>query len=137
MLTESRVKNIKLEFSKFTLVGGVNFVFTFILFYLCVRIFEINYLISLILVSLLGMVLTYYLNHSWVFKPEDKFAFKTRFWKYLFSGFLSIGLNVLALHYAVTKTGFDPFYVQIALIPLIVVFNFSTAKFWSLRRKSG
>ncbi|WP_137808356.1 GtrA family protein [Pseudomonas sp. G(2018)] len=130
------VKNLRLEFSKFTLVGGVNFVFTFILFYLCVRILKINYLVAIVLVSLLGMVLTYCLNHSWVFKPEDKLDFKSRFLKYLFSGFLSIGLNVLALHYVVSKTGFDPFYVQIALIPLIVVFNFSTAKFWSLRRKT-
>jgi putative flippase GtrA len=90
--------------------------------------------VSLVFVSLLGMALTYYLNHSWVFKPEDKVEFKARFLKYLISGFVSIGLNVIALHYAVSKTGFDPFYVQIALIPLIVVFNFSTAKFWSLRR---
>lgn len=130
------MKNLRLEFSKFTLVGWVNFVFTFILFYLCVRILKINYLVALVLVSLLGMVLTYCLNHSWVFQPEDKLDFKSRFLKYLFSGFLSIGLNVLALHYVVSKTGFDPFYVQIALIPLIVIFNFSTAKFWSLRRKT-
>jgi putative flippase GtrA len=130
------VKLLKLEFSKFTLVGGVNFVFTFVLFYLSVRVWKINYLISLILVSLIGMVLTYSLNYLWVFKPRDKFDFKVRFFKYIFSGFLSIGLNVLALHFLVSKTGFDPFYVQIALIPFIVVFNFSTAKFWSLRQRS-
>ncbi len=130
------VKLLKLEFSKFTLVGGVNFVFTFVLFYLSVRVWKINYLISLILVSLIGMVLTYSLNYLWVFKPRDKFDFKMRFFKYVFSGFLSIGLNVLALHFLVSKTGFDPFYVQIALIPFIVVFNFSTAKFWSLRQRS-
>lgn len=130
------MKLLKLEFSKFTLVGGVNFVFTFVLFYLSVRVWKINYLISLILVSLIGMVLTYSLNYLWVFKPRDKFDFKVRFFKYVFSGFLSIGLNVLALHFLVSKTGFDPFYVQIALIPFIVVFNFSTAKFWSLRQRS-
>lgn len=130
------MKLLKLEFSKFTLVGGVNFVFTFVLFYLSVRVWRINYLISLILVSLIGMVLTYSLNYLWVFKPRDKFDFKMRFFKYVFSGFLSIGLNVLALHFLVSKTGFDPFYVQIALIPFIVVFNFSTAKFWSLRQRS-
>lgn len=130
------VKLLNLEFSKFTLVGGVNFVFTFALFYLCVRILNINPLVSLVVVSLLGMVLTYYLNHSWVFKPGDKFDFKARFFKYLFSGFLSIGLNVLALHIIVSETGFDPFYVQIVLVPFIVVFNFSTAKFWSLSQKN-
>ena len=131
------VKMLTFEFSKFTLVGGVNFVFTFILFYACLRVFDLNYIFSLVVVSVLGMVLTYYLNHSWVFKPEENVSFKSRFAKYLLSGFLSIGLNVLALHTLVSKTGFDPFYIQIALIPFIVAFNFSTAKFWSLRRNNS
>ena len=43
---------------------------------------------------------------------------------------------LLALGYIVEHTDFDPFYVQLALIPFIVVFNFSTAKYWSLRPSS-
>ena len=49
---------------------------------------------------------------------------------------LGIALNMLLLSYIVEHTGFDPFYVQMALIPLIVIFNFFTAKYWSLRRAS-
>lgn len=122
-----------MEFSKFTLVGGVNFVFTLVLFYLFVEVARINYLVALAVVSLVGMILTYTLNHVWVFKPEEKLAFRSRLYKYILAGFLSIALNLAALNYIVERTGFDPFYVQLALIPLIVVFNFSTAKFWSLR----
>ena len=127
---------LKVEFSKFTLVGAVNFIFTLILFYLFVKVVQINYLIALVVVSLLGMVLTYTLNFIWVFKPDQKLAFRGRLLKYVLAGFLSIALNVLVLDFIVSRTDFDPFYVQTALIPLIVIFNFATAKFWSLRRRS-
>jgi len=40
----------------------------------------------------------------------------------------------LALSFIVESGSYDPFYVQVALIPFIVIFNFSTAKFWSLRQ---
>lgn len=126
---------LKIEFSKFTVVGAINFVFTFILFFWLVKIIDFNYLLALIVVSLLGMILTYSLNHVWVFKPEEKLAFRGRLVKYILAGALSIALNVAVLKYLVECTGFDPFYVQMALIPFIVVFNFSTAKFWSLRQK--
>ena len=43
-------------------------------------------------------------------------------------------LNMLALNFVVEWGNYDPFYVQMALIPFIVAFNFSTAKYWSLRR---
>lgn len=127
---------LKIEFSKFTVVGAVNFVLTFMMFYLLVKVIQLNYLIALMTVSLLGMIFTYSLNHAWVFKPEQKLAFRGRLFKYVAAGFLSILLNMLALSYIVERTSFDPFYLQMTLIPFIVVFNFSTAKYWSLRQVS-
>lgn len=127
------MNRLKIEFSKFTIVGAINFLFTFVLFFLLVKILQTNYSISLVVVSLLGMFITYYLNYVWVFKPEQKLAFKGRLLKYIFAGILSISLNTMVLAYIVESTGYDPFYVQFALIPFIVVFNFSTAKFWSLK----
>jgi putative flippase GtrA len=124
---------LKIEFSKFTVVGAVNFVFTLILFYVLVKIIQLNYLISLVVVSLLGMVITYSLNHVWVFKPEKNLKLRGRLFKYVVAGMLSIAFNLIALKFIVEHTNFDPFYVQMALIPFIVIFNFSTAKFWSLR----
>lgn len=128
--------NLKIEISKFTVVGAVNFVFTFVMFYLLVKVIQLNYLVALMAVSLLGMILTYSLNYTWVFKPEQKLAFRGRLLKYILAGFVSILLNMLVLSSIVEHTSFDPFYVQFALIPFIVIFNFSTAKFWSLRRSN-
>ena len=122
----------KIEATKFTIVGAVNFVFTFIVFTVMLKVLDVDYLLSLVTAWIVGMIFSYVLNFCWVFKPEQKIQFRARFVRYTLASVLSIALNILALHYIVERTGFDPFYIQMALIPFIVVFNFSTAKYWSL-----
>ncbi len=124
----------RFEAIRFLLVGGANFVLTFIVFFLLFKILHVNYLIALSASWAVGMLFSYALNFTWVFKPEEQLQFKARLAKYFVANFGSLLLNLLTLHWLVGMTGYDPFWVQCALIPLIVVFNFSTAKFWSLRK---
>ncbi|PPK74175.1 GtrA-like protein [Methylobacter tundripaludum] len=123
----------KIEAAKFTLVGAANFALTFILFTLMLKVLGVNYVLSLGATWVVGMLFSYVLNFAWVFKPEQKIQFRTRFVRFFLASVLSIALNILALSYIVERTDFDPFYVQMALMPFVVIFNFSTAKLWSLR----
>ena len=127
---------LKAEATKFTLVGAANFILTFVIFTVMLKVLWINYMLSIVAAWFAGLIFSYVLNFSWVFKPEEQLQFKARFIKFILASTLSIALNVLVLGYIVEHTNFDPFYVQIVLIPFIVVFNFSTAKYWSLRPKS-
>ena len=127
---------LKIEVTKFTLVGAANFVLTFIVFTAMLKVLSVNYLLSLGAAWVVGMLFSYILNFAWVFKPEQKLQFKDRFLRFVLASVFSIALNMLALSYIVEHTGFDPFYVQMLLIPLIVIFNYSTAKYWSLRPAS-
>lgn len=127
---------LKIEVTKFTLVGAANFVLTFIVFTAMLKVLSVNYLLSLGAAWIVGMLFSYVLNFAWVFKPEQKIQFKDRFLRFVLASVFSIALNMLALSYIVEHTGFDPFYVQMLLIPLIVIFNYSTAKYWSLRPAS-
>ncbi|MDO8448282.1 MAG: GtrA family protein [Rhodoferax sp.] len=124
---------LKIQATKFTLVGAANFVLTFIVFTATLKVFEVNYLLSLAAAWMVGMLFSYVLNFVWVFKPEQKIQFNARFIRFFFASVLSIGVNMVFLRYIVEHTSFDPFYVQFALIPFIVVFNFLTVKYWSLR----
>lgn len=124
---------LKTEVTKFTIVGAINFAFTLIVFTVMLKVFAINYLLSLVAAWVVGMIFSYILNFTWVFKPEQKIQFKARFVRYFMASVLSIVLNMFVLNYIVENTKYDPFYVQFALIPIIVVFNFTTAKFWSLK----
>ena len=129
------IKKIEKEFYKFTVVGLLNFLFTLFSFFVLVEIIKINYLIALAVVSFFGMFLTYTLNYIWVFKLEEKIKFKGRLMRYIFAGFVSVGLNGAILKSLVDWTQFDPFWLQMALIPVVVIFNFSTAKYWTLREE--
>lgn len=124
------------EATKFIIVGAVNFVLTFVVFFVLFKILHINYLIALSGSWATGMLFSYVLNFTWVFKPEERLQFKARLAKYFLANLVSLLLNLLTLRWLVGLTGYDPFWVQCGLMPLIVVFNFSTAKFWSLRAGS-
>jgi putative flippase GtrA len=126
--------NVKIEAAKFVLVGAANFLLTLTVFTTMLKIFLLNYLISLGAAWIFGMVFSYVLNFVWVFQSEQKIEFKARFFRFLLASVCSIGLNMLALSYVVDKFDYDPIYVQTLLMPLIVAINFSTAKFWSLRQ---
>ncbi len=125
---------LRIEATKFTVVGAANFVLTLVVFTGMLKLLHVNYLISLLTAWFIGMLFSYVLNFSWVFKPERQLEFKSRFIRFLVAGVISIGLNMLALGSLVEHTGGDPFYLQFALVPLIVCFNFLTAKYWALRR---
>lgn len=127
---------LKIEITKFTVVGAVNFVLTCVVFTVMLKVMSVNYLLSLCAAWIVGLLFSYALNFSWVFRPEEKIQFKARFLKYFLASVISIALNVLILAFIVQGTGLDPYWVQFALIPLIVVFNFSTAKYWALRPSS-
>ncbi len=108
--------------------------FTFVVFTLALKVLITGYVAALILSWTTGNILTYALNFLWVFRPEARLTFRGRFLKYMAAGALSVSLNLLALTALVELGRFDPFWSQVALIPFIIVFNFSSAKFWSLRK---
>ena len=126
--------NQRTEISRFLVVGGLNFVFTFMVFTLALKTLAIGYVAALLLAWLAGNILTYTLNFIWVFQPEAQLHFRGRFVKYLSAGALSLGLNLLALSALVELGKFDPFWSQVWIMPFTILFNFTAAKFWSLRK---
>jgi putative flippase GtrA len=127
---------LKIEVTKFTLVGAANFILTFVVFTALLKVLQVNYLLSLVAAWAVGVIFSYIWNFVWVFKPEQNIQFNARLLRFFLASVLSMASNALVLSYIVEHTDFDPFYIQIALIPFIVILNFSTAKFWSLRRSS-
>lgn len=123
-----------MEIVKFLVVGGINFIFTLALLYICISTLEVNPLVSIAVVSIAGLILTYYLNSKWVFLPGQKIDFQKNLPRYLAANAVSIVLNMFLLHILLLKTSLSVFFAQFFLVPFIVVFNFVTAKFWSLRR---
>lgn len=125
--------DIRTEFTRFFVVGAANFLLTFVIFTGMMKGVGAHYAVALVTAWLVGVVFSYVLNFLWVFRPEDALQFRARFFRFAFANLISVGLNVILLSIAVEALHFDAFLSQLALIPLIVVMNFSSAKFWSMR----
>lgn len=128
------MSQLKIAVTKFTFVGLANFVLTFIIFTVMLKVIRLDYLISLGSAWIVGVIFSYVLNFLWIFKPEQRLALNGRFVKFLSAGLLSVILNMVALRHLVESTKIDPFYVQMALMPFIVILNFISTKYWSLRK---
>lgn len=122
------------EFIKYFLVGFLNAIFTAIIFFVTLRYLKIEYHLAFFITWILGILLTYVLNFLWVFKPEAKLRYQERFVKYFIAHFMSFVLNLALLHIITEYGSCDPFYVQIVLIPFIVIINFLLSKYWALNR---
>jgi len=64
-------------------------------------------------------------------KPQ--YNFMKRFPKYFTVYLISYVVNIGLLKYFVSSFDFDPFYIQFAIIPLVMGINFFGFKYWSLK----
>ena len=133
MRSENHMVFHGLQAGRFLIVGAANFIVTLAVFYGLLKFLGANYLFALVCAWSVGILFSYVVNFRWVFRPEERIRFNLRFVQYVAAGAISVLLNMVALHFVVTSTRYDPFLVQCALIPMVVVFNYATAKFWSLR----
>ena len=121
---------LKVQFFKYAIVGFINLVLSLLLFLLLLKVFGIEYLVAFTVTWLFGILLTYVINFIWVFKPEDKIEFRIRLPKFLLVYIASYIVNLLILHLIVENFGYDPFWVQFFILPLVVLINFFGFKYW-------
>ncbi|MGD2088274.1 MAG: GtrA family protein [Candidatus Aminicenantes bacterium] len=121
-----------LHFVKYSFVGILNAILTFLLYFILLKIFHLHYLVSLSVSWLLGVLLTYVINFLWVFKPEQKLVFKSRLLKYFVVYVSSYLLNIFLLKTLTELTGGDPLLVQLFILPVVVAVNFAGIKYWCM-----
>ncbi len=126
-------KNFIFQFIKYFIVGCFNFVFTYLIYFLLIKI-NVNYLISFSISWISGVILTYIINFIWIFKPKKRIDFKLRFLKYFIIYITSFLLNLFLLNFLVEAIKFNPLFVQLFIIPIIVVINFLGIKYLSLNK---
>lgn len=124
-----------IHFFKYVVVGSINFVYTTMLLWFLTELYGVHHQIALVLCWTSGTILTYIINFLWVFKPAEKLDFKHRFLKYLFVYLATYGMNAIILEILVQSFPVRPFYLQLTLIPLIIVMNFCGIKYWVMRKE--
>ncbi len=134
--TSPERRGLAVEIPRYLAVGALNAAFTFVIFVASLYVFRLHYLVALTVATGAGMILTYWLNFVWVFRPELRLRFEDRFVKYLVTNIATLGVNLVALSLVVEHTGLSPLYAQAVIMGAIVAVNFAAAKWWSLRPNS-
>ncbi len=122
-----------LQFIKYGIVGGVNFILSLMLFLILLKVLQIRYMIALTITWLFGILLTYVINFLWVFKPKERLEFKVQFPKYFIVYISSYLVNITILDFIVKKYSIDPFIAQFGILPIVICINFLGFKYWSLK----
>jgi putative flippase GtrA len=134
MLLIKYLSNIRsFEFIKYLFVGGANFIFSIVLFFLFLKVLLVDYMVSFVITWLFGIFLTYIINFLWVFKPEEKLEFKKRLPKYFMVYVISFIVNIIILRFLVKTYDVDPFWIQFFILPIVVLINFFGFKLWALK----
>ena len=115
-----------LEYIKFNLIGTANFIISQILYLTLYLIFNINYIVSYTITSILSITASYYLNSKYTFK-EEKYSLK----KYLLS--LLVYVFEYALNLGVILLLVNMFNLSEVISPIIAPI-FSTIPIFFLMR---
>ena len=133
ILKNSMSRKTILQLVAYVLVGFSNTILTVFLYWLFLEVFEWHYILSFTLSWLIGVIFTYIINANRVFRTEDSNFNWLNFVKYTTIYVCSYLLNTGALWFLVSYMGYDAFWMQCFIIPIVVLINFIGIKFWALK----
>lgn len=119
---------------KYVIVGTSNAAFTFLVYLLLLKAFNVHYLVSFTISWISGVLYSYIANYIWAFKQRNSLSFGGKFAKYMVIYVSSYLLNVFLLRFFVERISLGPFYAQLTILPIIVCLNFIGINYWALKR---
>ncbi|NQX60251.1 GtrA family protein [Paenibacillus qinlingensis] len=116
---------------KFLIVGVLNTIVGYIVYFLCLRSFDLNYMFSLLIAHTLGVVHSYLWNSKWTFKSgSHTYKNLVKFMGVYVCSFL---INLLLLYIMVNYLRINPLFSQVVALFITTVVSFIGHKFWSFK----
>lgn len=110
------------EIIRFLIVGGVSTVLNYSSFFILLKLFDSNYLLSSGIGYIFGLILGYSLNKNWTFEYKNE-SIKTRL-KYLVVYGVNLLLSLLILKGLKTNLGLNPIIGNFIVICYTTIANF-------------
>jgi len=133
MKNKSKIVNITKQFFKFGIVGTINTLNSWLVYYILI-FFKINYLISNTIAYFASSLIGYFLNKIWVFKKKDQNTSKSLV-KYYIVYITSYFLNMLCMYTIVDILNISEKLAPILVLFITVPFNFIFSKLWIFNQK--
>ncbi len=114
------------EIIKFLIVGGVSTALNYSSFFILLKMFELNYLLSSSIGYIFGLVLGYSLNKNWTFECKNE-SIKTKL-RYVVVYGVNLLLSLLILKGLKTSIGLNPIIGNFIVICYTTIGNFMGIK---------
>lgn len=116
---------------RFLVVGILNTIVGYIIYFLCLRFFHLNYIISLLFAHILGVVHSYFWNSKWTFK-SGSYTYKNLA-KFVGVYVSSFTINLLVLYIMVDFLRINPLFSQVVALFITTLISFVGHKYWSFK----
>lgn len=109
---KKKATKVKQQFVRYIIVGGVAFLFDFVILYLLTEYANLHYLLSAMFAFIVGLTINYLLSINWVFNIRRVKEKKLEFVIFATIGIVGLGLNeffmwlitqYLLFHYLLSK----------------------------------
>ncbi|WP_321371079.1 GtrA family protein [uncultured Desulfuromusa sp.] len=124
-----------IQFIKFSLVGILNTLVHYLVFYLLFRVAGIAMILASAVGYMTGVLNSYLINRKWTFKPSGSGA-GAEFIKFFVVNLVSLGVNLLSLQFLVSALGMLPEIAQVLAIFCSLLVNFSGNKWWTFKQRA-
>lgn len=122
------MKKLITQIMKFVLVGGLSFVFDFVIYYILTNFFSIYYLVAGFFSFSLSVIFNYLMSMKYVFKSKDDLKKSHEFVIFVTLSVLGLGLNLLSLYILVDLFKMNDLIAKVFVAGIVMIFNFVTRK---------
>ncbi|SFE86169.1 Putative flippase GtrA (transmembrane translocase of bactoprenol-linked glucose) [Paenibacillus algorifonticola] len=118
---------------KFVVVGLMNTLIGYLLFFVCLQFFHLDYTLSLVISHILGVFNSFIWNKRWTFNIRH--SSKAMLIKFLFTYLVTFIINYLLLLLFVEMLLVNPVFSQLIAMVFTTGISFFGQKYWSFKEK--
>ncbi|MEQ8433447.1 MAG: GtrA family protein [Oceanicaulis sp.] len=123
-----------MEILRYLVAGGLNFLFTFAVFFTLIEVLRVNYHIALAVTWVASVLFNYAIHMVWVFRIADAVPRDGPLGKYFLVYATAYLLNWGILYGLVEFFDASALIAQLVAMPFVIVYNYAVIKFVLLRR---
>jgi len=125
------------ELIRYGIVGGLNTLFSLVFFWLLESVFRVQYLIANAVTWVVSVILVFFANKQIVFQDKSKDDTAVKILLFFATRAVAGVLDMALLYILVDACHFIPFPSKCAVMLVVIVFNYITAKLIVFKKNNG
>lgn len=128
----SKLPPVFWQFFRFCLVGLVNFLVDFSIYFILTRLFGLPYLLAATISFAVAVTCSFFLNRRWTFSYQGA-NFSAVYFKFFLVNIGGLVLNLILMFVSVELVACPDLLAKFLASVVVAFFNFSLSKFWAFK----